>query len=264
MGERMNGRMTSWIFLSPHLDDVVYSCGGLIRDRVDAGDTIAVWTIFAGDPADGPLSEYAESLHARWELGREAVARRRAEDRQACEIVGAVHLHFSRPDCIYRRDPETGEAHYQSDEAIFGEVAPVEAAWLPQALAREWGVMLPPDARVVCPLGLGGHVDHRIVRRAAEGLGREVWYFADVPYVFEREGEIGGLAPEGVEAVVFPISDGAFRVWMAANAAYASQFSSFWGSGEEMEEAFRRYLGWCVRPDFRMGDQQTRRRRRSR
>jgi LmbE family N-acetylglucosaminyl deacetylase len=221
----------------------VYSCGGLIRDRVDDGDSVSIWTIFAGGPPEGPLSAFAETLHARWGLGREAASLRKAEDRQACELVGASHRHFNRPDCIYRRDPETREALYQGDPAIFGEPAEVELAWLPTALAREWGEMLPDDVRVVCPLGLGGHVDHQLVRLAAERLGKRPWYYADVPYVFEREGEIAGLLPEGAGEAIFPVSGAGFAAWMAANEAYVSQFGSFWGSGEEMEAAFRGYLG---------------------
>lgn len=232
-----------WIFLSPHLDDAVYSCGGLIRDLVDAGERVAVWTVFAGDPPDGPLSAFARSLHERWGLGREAAALRRAEDRRACGIVGAAHLHFDRPDCIYRRDPETGKPLYEGDAAIFGAVAQAELPRLPRALAQEWGELLPAGARVVCPLGLGAHVDHKIVRSAAEGLGRRLWYYADVPYAFSREGEIEGLLPEGVSAVVKPVSERGFEAWMRGNAAYESQFGSFWGSLEGMEGEFRGYLG---------------------
>ncbi|HUF37606.1 MAG TPA: PIG-L family deacetylase [Anaerolineales bacterium] len=234
--------MTSWIFLSPHLDDAVYSCGGLIRDRVDAGNAVAVWTVFAGDPPDGGLSAYAESLHERWGVGRQAAVRRRAEDVLACGLVGAGFRHFERPDCIYRGDPESGEALYQSDEAIFGEPAAVEADRLVRALAREWEEMLPPGARVVSPLGLGGHVDHRLVRRAAERLARELWYYADAPYVFEREEEINARLPVGAEEARFPVSASGFEAWMRANAAYESQLSSFWGSVEEMEGEFREYL----------------------
>ena len=214
-----------------------------MRDRADAGDSVAIWTIFAGDPPAGPLSMYAESLHARWELGREAARRRREEDARACALVGAGFRHFDRPDCIYRRDPETGEAFYQSDEAIFGKPAAVEAAGLARELVREWGETLPPEAQVVCPMGLGGHVDHRLVRRAAERLGRELWYYADVPYVFKQEGEIAGLAPAGIEEVVNPVSEAGFAAWMAANSAYESQFGTFWRSVEAMEGDFREYLG---------------------
>jgi hypothetical protein len=158
-------------------------------------------------------------------------------------VVEAAHLHGSRPDCIYRRDPESGEALYQSDTAIFGAPAPVEAVELVRSLADEWEKNLPPGARVVSPLGLGGHVDHRLVRATAERLGRKLWYYADMPYAFEREGEIRGLLAGAVEEVVFPVSTAGFEAWMRGNAAYASQFGSFWGSVEEMEGNFREFLG---------------------
>ena len=235
--------MPFWILLSPHLDDAMYSCGGWIRDRADAGDRVEIWTIFAGDPPAGPLSAYAKSLHARWGLGREAAALRRAEDRRACGLVGAGYRHFDLPDCIYRTHPDTGAYLYEGDPAIFGAVAAVERERLAVELAESWAVQLPPGARVLCPLGLGGHVDHQLVRLAAERLGRELWYFADVPYVFSRGAAVEALVPEGALQRVEGISEVGFAAWMAGVRAYKSQFSSFWGSNEEMEVEFREYSG---------------------
>ena len=36
-----------WIYLSPHLDDAVYSCGGMLWEQVQRGVQAEVWTIFA-------------------------------------------------------------------------------------------------------------------------------------------------------------------------------------------------------------------------
>ncbi len=66
------------IYLSPHLDDAVYSCGGRIWQDVRRGDTVEIWTIFAGDPA-GELSRFARELHACWGSGIEVVSRRTAQ-----------------------------------------------------------------------------------------------------------------------------------------------------------------------------------------
>ncbi|MBN2499463.1 MAG: PIG-L family deacetylase, partial [Anaerolineales bacterium] len=55
------------IYLSPHLDDVALSCGGLVWEQAQAGMAVEVWSVCAGDPPPGELSEYARSLHARWD-----------------------------------------------------------------------------------------------------------------------------------------------------------------------------------------------------
>ena len=51
------------VYLSPHLDDAVLSCGGLIHRQVVAGQRPLVVTIFAGTPpVDVELSDFARFL----------------------------------------------------------------------------------------------------------------------------------------------------------------------------------------------------------
>ena len=67
-----------WIYLSPHFDDAVLSCGGLIRAQSQEGLAVEIWTIFAGDPPPGPLSEFALKIHARQNQEPELPRYRRA------------------------------------------------------------------------------------------------------------------------------------------------------------------------------------------
>ncbi len=41
-----------WIFLSPHLDDVALSCGGLVLDLAQQGFVVDNWTLMGGYPHD--------------------------------------------------------------------------------------------------------------------------------------------------------------------------------------------------------------------
>src|SRR6516164_6338526 len=55
------------IFLSPHLDDVVYSCGGTLGVQVSSGLHPLVITIFAGiPPTNTDLSPFALQKHREW------------------------------------------------------------------------------------------------------------------------------------------------------------------------------------------------------
>jgi len=229
-----------WIYLSPHLDDAIYSCGGLIWEQVQAGQKVEIWTVCAGDPPPGPLSPFAESLHTRWgvvEVGEV----RRAEDRRAVSWLGAGFRHLELPDCIYRRHLVSGQALYASEQAIFGEVHPAEApvvAWLSNMLAEN----VPAGAGVVCPLTLGGHVDHRLVRAAAEQAGCVGSYYADYPYVAQVDANIADRLSAGWGAQVFPISEAGVAAWGEAMALYASQMSTFWPDRAAMEAEVHGYL----------------------
>ncbi|HEX9617111.1 MAG TPA: PIG-L family deacetylase [Anaerolineales bacterium] len=228
-----------WIYLSAHLDDAVFSCGGLIWEQAQAGEKVDIWTVCAGDPPPGSLSTFAESLHARWKAGRKAVSLRREEDLLSCRQLGAVPRHFSIPDCIYRRSPLDGTPLYSSDPEIFGSLHPLEAE-LAAGFSRELKQALPREAHLACPLGLGGHVDHQFVRAAAEASGRPLWYYADYPYVLERSQELEG-ATAGMQAVDFPISRRGLQAWEEAIAAYDSQVGTFWADLAEMRSRLHAY-----------------------
>ena len=113
-----------WVYLSPHLDDAVLSCGGLIWEQIRSGGNVEIWTICAGAPPTGDLSGFAKELHERWGLGMDAVSKRRMEDQVACRILGAGHKHYDIPDAIYRRDPKTGEILYDSFDVILSGIHP--------------------------------------------------------------------------------------------------------------------------------------------
>jgi LmbE family N-acetylglucosaminyl deacetylase len=227
-----------WIYLSPHLDDAALSCGGLLWEQANAGERVSVWTICAGNPPPGLLSPFAQSLHERWETGLQATYHRRQEDIASCRVMGASHEHFPIPDCIYRSDA-SGAHLYASEKAIMGEIHPAEAdlvASLGKKLARE----LPQDAILVCPLALGGHVDHRLARAAAERSGCPLWFYADYPYVLRQPGwhdpEIssGKLHP-------FTITEAGLQAWVKAVEAHRSQISTFWPDQAAMQAAIEAY-----------------------
>ena len=94
------------LFLSPHYDDAIYSCGGTIASLTAAGESVTILTICAGAPPSGQLSWFAEQLHERWGLAdsqavQEMIEIRRQEDRAALEIVAAEGHYFDVPDCIW-------------------------------------------------------------------------------------------------------------------------------------------------------------------
>jgi LmbE family N-acetylglucosaminyl deacetylase len=229
-----------WVYLSPHPDDVALSCGGLLWEQVHSGEQVALWTICAADPPAGPLSPFAETLQTRWEAISEASAVRRAEDLRSCAVLGASARHFLIADCIYRRSAETGAPLYDSEEAIFGPISPDEA-FLVTHLACQFSQAFKNGANVVCPLALGGHVDHRLARSAAEMAGQPLWYYADYPYVL-KEASISGFLPHcGSQMTIFPISEAGLAAWTDSVAAHASQISTFWPDRAAMSRAIEKY-----------------------
>jgi LmbE family N-acetylglucosaminyl deacetylase len=232
----------SAIYLSPHLDDVTLSCGGQIYQQSRAGESVLVVTVMAGDPAP-TVSDYAQSLHDRWELLVDASAARRAEDLDACRILGAEALHGTVPDCIYRVDPATGAPLYLSDEDIFGDVHPAERYLVDQI--AHFLAALPAADRIVVPLTIGHHVDHLLVRAASERIfGSRVIYYEDYPYAQETAKRERTLSaePQPLTPIVIPVNGEGQRAKIEAILAYRSQLSTFWTDNADLERQVFGYL----------------------
>ena len=228
-----------WIYLSPHFDDISLSCGGLVWEQVKSGDKVSIWTICAGKPPSGPISSYAQSIHERWETSQEPVAVRRAEDLLSCQRMGASPQHFSILDAIYRRSPIDGSPLYTSESELFGNMRQDETG-LVGTLREELQKALPKDSELVCPMALGGHVDHRLVRSAAEGLGQRMWYYADYPYIGQIDVSKLMINPK-MRQKIFPVSEAGLEVWVEAVSAHASQISTFWSDLDQVRDAIRSY-----------------------
>ncbi len=229
-----------WIYLSPHLDDVALSCGGLVWEQSRAGQQVSIFTICAGDPPHSEYSQYVSSLHARWKTGAQAIRMRRQEDLVSCQHMGAVAHHLAIPDCIYRRGGANDQPLYTSDESIFGSLR-LEEIGLVDELAAMLTAIIPAEACVVSPLALGHHVDHNLTRQAAEILGLRLWYYADYPYVLKDADKLVQLERAGWGWRLFPLKEQSVDIWLEAIAAHASQISTFWPDHASMRTAIQTY-----------------------
>lgn len=224
------------IYLSPHLDDATLSCGGQIFQQTRRGQRVLVVTITAGDPPQA-VSTYAQSLHDRWELVTDAVAARRAEDQVANGILGADTLHWTLPDCIYRYHPATGAPLYLSDPDIFGDLHPAELSLVTTLSAQI--AALPAHQQLYVPLTLGHHVDHQLTRLAAEQSFQplSLCYYEDYPYA-QKPNALAQVIPatsRDWQPTVIPLEEAAIGAKIAAIAAFASQFSTFFQDQADLE-----------------------------
>ena len=232
------------LYLSPHLDDAVLSCGGRIWQQAQAGERVLVVTVFAGPPPPGtPLSPFAQELHARWEHPDNAVTRRQEEDRAALAHLGAEAVHWPYADCIYRQTPD-GHFLCASEEMLWGEIHPAEEGLVAELAARLAALPLARGGVVYAPLGAGHHVDHQIVRRSAEASGHALVYYEDFPYAKEPHAVQAAPGEERWQTELVPLSEEALEAKTSAIACYRSQLSTFWAGEAEMATAVRVFGEW--------------------
>jgi hypothetical protein len=231
-----------YIYFSPHLDDAVLSAGGLISDQTKAGIPVEIWTFMSGVPDGDQLTDFARSMHKEWGMttAKQTIQIRREEDKRATSRVGAKAVHFDFLDCIYRRG-KNGEALYESEVFIEPHAADAD---LPAQIAQTMVAWLKPDDVVVSQLAIGGHVDHILVRKAAEMLKRQLVFDVDIPYFLNHPDD---LIPKtvGMKDSLQPISEAGLASWLEAIEDYVSQLSTLFLSIDSMRERMRTY--WLER-----------------
>jgi glycosyltransferase involved in cell wall biosynthesis/LmbE family N-acetylglucosaminyl deacetylase len=176
------------LYFSPHLDDVVLSCGGLVAQQAQHGEKPTVITVFTDRLQPHALSAFARHLHAKWRLADEAVSEARCEeDRRALRVLGAEWKHWDFAGAPYRQRAD-GRHLYCSYNAIRGALPRVDEFLLEQLYAaiRDLLAQMPNETRLYFPLGLARHVDHQILSRLGWRLwreGRPVFFYEEWPYV---------------------------------------------------------------------------------
>lgn len=230
-----------YIFISPHLDDAVLSCGGIIHFLVNEGHQVDIWTIFSGDPEDQNFSDFAKNLHKRWKLENQnpSVARR-SEDENACHILGAKFIHFPYQDCIYRKN-KNGTPIIQNEEDLFQTISGNQIELI-NKISDNIRNYTPQNSTIVSPFGIGNHIDHQIVKSAIIQIKHPLtWFYADYPYVVNSPSELKNGHPTNCNLEEFEISENSLRLWRIAVSSYTSQISTFWSGREEMYSKIDEY-----------------------
>jgi hypothetical protein len=155
---------------------------------------VTVFTEAGPPPHTFSARRYLKQVGAR--SAGDLYALRRAEDRSALEHIGVTCVHVGLPEALFRRRPQPPRqavaarllpelAHVYPvyrRHVIAGRVAPADAGTLREVCDVVARTVSSGPSVVLAPLGVGAHVDHVLVRTAAERSGADVIYYSDFPY----------------------------------------------------------------------------------
>jgi LmbE family N-acetylglucosaminyl deacetylase len=208
------------VILSPHLDDAALSCGGLVA-ALAKQRSVEIWTIFSGAPLFGPYSPLADWFHGisgGWS-GARLAWRRRREDVKACHLIGATPRHFAWFDAVYRFGSTGEPLYHDTRQESWNSQEDALVTAIAGALRRK----LSFEDLVIAPLGIGQHVDHLILRSAAQHLELpELAYYVDVPYIRKFPEELY-TRTSGLEKHPYQISEEDKSAWIRSVMAYKTQ-----------------------------------------
>lgn len=227
------------VFLSPHPDDVIWSCGGLIDLLSKNRHQIVIVTVFDGEPTTLPPQTPLDVWRT---IARPRL--RRMENENVIARLKAEHFSLEFVDGALRND---GTAFTYTLETLFH--SPVGEQALETAIRQRLENILRPGDLIHAPLASGNHLDHQIVRSAVSGrMDQQIAYYDDFPY----------LKAEGLDYTpVYQSVD--IRAWIELATLYRSQVRALFGTLSDFKSAlvkraeeFGRLAGGNVRWAYRM------------
>ncbi|RZK52796.1 MAG: PIG-L family deacetylase [Hymenobacter sp.] len=224
--------MPTALFLSPHLDDVAFSCGGTFATLAQAGWQCVLLTVFTRS-VPNPTG-FALACQTDKGLGPEVdyLALRRQEDTAAAQHLGATAVRWLDL-------PEAPHRGYHSPAALFADLSPTDAIGreLTALLADELAATAPQ--LVFAPQGLGLHVDHRQVMQAVRAVvppALPVFWYRDTPYIIRQpDAQPAPELPAGLAELARPLTEAALVAKIAASQAYASQIGFQFGGADGVQ-----------------------------
>jgi len=197
------------VFISPHLDDAVFSCGGTIA-QLSATGAVLVINVFTYYPR---------------EFRKRAITagpERHAEEHSAAQFLGYESLNLEETDAIFRKSIRG------SPSRLFRPPSQIDTACLATIRGRIDEILagLAYETLYV-PMGIGWHVDHVLCHLATRHhLGQpSVFMYEDAPYCLVanatryRVHELGRTAQNPALSPP-PSRRGLLRDWLTTSRSY--------------------------------------------
>jgi len=186
----------NYFFISPHLDDAIFSAGDLIS-KLSKTSPVTIITVFS-EVIKGPSTLFAKLfIHkSGFSSSQKLFSARRHEDNNVCKSLGIQNIHLNYIDVAWRKKarghtmekfiPELAHL-YPTRFHILSGCIHKEDNQMMQSIAHELKHLIPrsPDTVVFCPLGVGNQVDHIIVRDICKKNFIRVLYWQDYPYILK-------------------------------------------------------------------------------
>lgn len=222
--------MKKIIFLGPHFDDCVLSCGELINKFIKEGNKVKAVTFFTGFPKANELSDAAKQFHSNCFLEDDSMLFRQQEDYIALGSLKCNLEHLGYYECLYRKN-DKGEFLYPDlkniyhlenyDENLIDEISEV--------IIKNF-----KDADIIfAPMGLGNHADHLIINKATikakNKLNCELYFYEEVPYVcYYYKNRKKSNWGNGMKSKIIPISKEEWETKVKTIKCYRSQLHILW------------------------------------
>jgi LmbE family N-acetylglucosaminyl deacetylase len=193
-------RRTPCFFVSPHLDDAALSAASLMRHLVKHHVPVTVINVFTqGHTGPQTLSAKKFVKASGYATVDSLYSARKGEDFNALTKIGVQVINLDYTDAPWRKrsNPSKLATFLETYIPEVTHIYPIHRFHITTGRVSRWDQvligdlasrlksLLPTNAVLFCPQGVGGHVDHCLVRRAVESFTHPVLWL-DQPYAAKR------------------------------------------------------------------------------
>lgn len=185
------------VFISPHLDDAVLSCGSLLDYLAEKSYRIDVISLFT-QPTSPPLTKFVRNnlKQANFKDSYQFFLQFRQEDIKANKLLKTKPVHLKYVDAAWRKFDQPTLIQsllnillpqlvyiYPNATSIFSSSIHSADNQLIKQLTKRLNQIIPHRCVVFAPIGIGNHVDHQIANKITLRLNRPLtYYWEDTPY----------------------------------------------------------------------------------
>lgn len=156
----------NFIFLSPHFDDAVLSCGLLLDELQKNKKDILVIAFFTKASKNSYLEDARVFVHkSGYQDAEKLFGDREVEDKNALRLFGAKHLYLDFTDTVFRKNN-------------FWEKQKLKKS-LKKAISY---IKILPKTLILAPLGVGKHPDHLLINSLVKRMKSPTIFWEDFPY----------------------------------------------------------------------------------
>jgi len=184
---------TDMVFVSPHLDDAVLSSGGLMFFFKKKKNIKVVNVFTKGSEPPEIFFNKRSLLRAGFDDSDSYFKQRKKEDKAVLAGIGVKPINLDFVDAAWRKKKTFRQNRLTNFIPEINHLYPTKFHYLSGTVDKEDEILMPgittalkkiikKDAVVFCPLAIGGHVDHLIVRNICQENFSSVVYWSDYPY----------------------------------------------------------------------------------
>jgi LmbE family N-acetylglucosaminyl deacetylase len=188
--QRLFENYDSFIFISPHLDDAVLSCGQLIMHLRKLEKKIRIITVFTKASADTTTPQAREFVElCGYGDASKLFADRKKEDRAVADYIGIKINHWAFLDAAWRKGVDNKPIYPNGESQFSGKISGKDNMLINE-ISSKLKLMFSNQKDkylILAPLSIGGHADHVIIREIIRKMNCPKLFWEDFPYDTNRK-----------------------------------------------------------------------------